>query len=115
MPHRQVSTTPSSITLIASRVLAKPASRNMNPACMKNTRKAVTNTHIVLTGLTYGGFGAGVAAGAAVVSGVGAGLAAGEAVVCTADGEAVWAWTLDGELKKNDARNIKRRQRPSPR
>ena len=40
------------MTFDTSRVRAKPASRNMNPACMKNTRNAVTSTHIVLIGLT---------------------------------------------------------------
>src|SRR5215831_3564752 len=58
MPQRHVSTMPSSKTFTVSRVRAKPASRNMNPACMKKTRKAVTQTHIVLMGLTYGGGGA---------------------------------------------------------
>ncbi len=37
--------------LETSRVRANPASKNMNPACMKNTRKAVTRTQIVLIGL----------------------------------------------------------------
>ena len=48
---------PSRSTLTVSRVRAKPASRNMNPACMKNTRNAVTSTHIVLIGFTYAGGG----------------------------------------------------------
>src|ERR1700688_2958237 len=69
MPHKQVSTIPSRSTFTVSLVRAKPASRNMKPACMKNTRKAVISTHIVLIGLTYAGggaSGAGVAAGAFV-------------------------------------------------
>ena len=37
--------------LTVSRDRAKPASRAMNPACMKNTRNAVTSTHTVLIGL----------------------------------------------------------------
>ena len=40
------------ITLEVSRVLANPPSSIMNPACMKKTRKAVTQTHAVLSGLT---------------------------------------------------------------
>ena len=40
------------ITLEVSRVLANPPSNIMNPACMKKTRNAVTQTHIVLMGLT---------------------------------------------------------------
>ena len=40
------------ITLEVSRVLANPPSSIMNPACMKKTRNAVTQTHIVLMGLT---------------------------------------------------------------
>ena len=40
-----------SITLDVSRVRANPASRNMKPACMKNTRNAVTSTHVVLMAL----------------------------------------------------------------
>src|ERR1700742_558648 len=61
---------PSRSTLIVSRSRANPASRNMKPACMKNTRNAVTNTHKVLMGLTYGGSGgvAGAAAGALVLA-----------------------------------------------
>ncbi len=31
---------------------ANPASRAMKPACMKNTRNAVTSTHVVFTALT---------------------------------------------------------------
>src|ERR1700761_5333489 len=55
---------PSSNTLIVSRSRANPASRNMKPACMKNTRNAVTSTQSVLMGLTYGGSGGGVGAAA---------------------------------------------------
>ena len=51
-PQRQVSTIPSRRTFTVSRVRANPASRNMNPACMKNTRNAVTSTHMVLIGFT---------------------------------------------------------------
>src|SRR5579872_5570844 len=59
---------PSSSTLMVSRSRAKPASRNIKPACMKNTRNAVTNTHMVLIGLQYGGSGtAGAAAAGAFV------------------------------------------------
>src|SRR6202012_5112570 len=70
MPQRQVSTMTSSNTFIVSRSRANPASRNIKPACMKNTRKAVTSTHNVLMGLTYGGSGgvAGAAAGALVLA-----------------------------------------------
>ena len=57
-PQRHVSTMPSRRTLTVSRVRANPASRNMNPACMKKTRKAVTQVHIVLIAFTYGGGGA---------------------------------------------------------
>ena len=52
MPHRHVSTMHSSRMLTTSRVRAKPASSIMKPACMKNTRKAATSTHTVLSGLT---------------------------------------------------------------
>ena len=38
-------------TLTVSLERAKPASRAMNPACMKKTRKAVTSTHTVFSGL----------------------------------------------------------------
>src|ERR1700722_8138869 len=83
MPQRLVSTMPSSITFTDSLVRAKPASRNMKPACMKNTRNAVTSTHIVLIGLTYG-----ESAGTAAIV-TGAGLAAGAAAgVAAADGDA---------------------------
>src|SRR5215831_18730168 len=58
-PHRHVSTMPSRSTLTVSRVRANPASRNMKPACMKNTRNAVTSTHIVFIGFTYAGGGGG--------------------------------------------------------
>src|SRR5207248_309845 len=51
-PHRQVSNTHSSRTFTVSRERANPASRPMNPACMKNTRNAVTSTQTVLIGLT---------------------------------------------------------------
>ena len=51
MPHRHVSKTHSIMMLTVSRDRANPASRAMNPACMKNTRKAATSTHIVLMGL----------------------------------------------------------------
>ena len=47
-----MSKTHSSRTFTVSRDRAKPASRAMNPACMKNTRKAVTRTQMVFTGLT---------------------------------------------------------------
>ena len=50
-PHRQVSKMHSIMMLTDSRDRAKPASRAMKPACMKNTRKAATSTHIVLIGL----------------------------------------------------------------
>ena len=50
-PHRHVSKMHSIMMLTDSRERAKPASRAMKPACMKNTRKAATNTHIVLIGL----------------------------------------------------------------
>src|SRR5438093_711428 len=49
--HRHVSTMHSRSTLTVSRSRAKPASRNMKPACMKNTRNAVTSTHTVFNGL----------------------------------------------------------------
>src|SRR2546423_980185 len=77
-PQRQVSMTPSSRTLMVSRLRANPASNIMNPACIKNTKKAVTRTHIVLIGLTYGGF-SGVAGAAAGAAGAGAAAAAGDA------------------------------------
>ena len=49
------------MTFETSRVLANPASKNMNPACMKNTRNAVTSVHVVFSGLTMSsGFNAGV-------------------------------------------------------
>src|SRR6476660_9240343 len=51
-PHRQVSTMHSWRTLTTSRVRAKPASSIMKPACMKNTRNAVTSTQAVLVALT---------------------------------------------------------------
>src|SRR5438067_7301124 len=51
-PHRHVSNTHSKRMLTVSLDRANPASRPMNPACMKNTRKAVTSTQIVLIGLT---------------------------------------------------------------
>src|SRR3954452_24878085 len=51
-PQRHVSNTHSMRMLTVSRDRAKPASRPMKPACMKNTRNAVTNTHTVLMGLT---------------------------------------------------------------
>src|ERR1700751_3878128 len=50
--HRHVSAIHEIMTLETSRVRANPASKNMNPACMKNTRNAVTSVHVVLTGLT---------------------------------------------------------------
>src|ERR1700730_10381544 len=60
-PHRQVSAMHDSMTFDTSRVRAKPASRNMNPACMKNTKNAVTSVQVVFTGLTMSsGFNAGV-------------------------------------------------------
>ena len=52
MPHNAVSKMHSIMMLTDSRDRAKPASRAMKPACMKNTRKAATNTHIVLMELT---------------------------------------------------------------
>ena len=49
------------MTFETSRVLANPASKNMNPACMKNTRNAVTNVQVVFTGFTMSsGLSAGV-------------------------------------------------------
>ena len=51
-PHRHVSTMHSARTLTVSRDRAKPASRPMNPACMKNTRNAAMSVHIVLIGFT---------------------------------------------------------------
>src|SRR3954452_2000996 len=51
-PHRHVSNTHSMRMLTVSRDRANPASRPMKPACMKNTRNAVTSTHTVLMGLT---------------------------------------------------------------
>ena len=52
IPHKHVSNTHSSRTFTVSLERANPASRAMKPACMKNTRNAVTNTQIVFTGLT---------------------------------------------------------------
>jgi hypothetical protein len=52
MPHRQVSKTHAIMMLTDSRERANPASRAMNPACMKNTRKAAISTQTVLSGLT---------------------------------------------------------------
>ena len=49
--HKHVSAMHEIITFETSRVLAKPASRNMKPACMKNTKNAVTSTHVVLIAL----------------------------------------------------------------
>ena len=43
---------PSRRTFTVSRVRAKPASRNMKPACMKNTRNAVMSTHMLFIGFT---------------------------------------------------------------
>src|SRR2546421_12635846 len=91
IPHKHVSNTHSMRTLTVSRVRAKPASRNMKPACMKNTRNAVTNTHIVLIGLTYGGFGG-------VASGAGAAGATGAAGVVAVAGAGVCACALLAEL-----------------
>jgi hypothetical protein len=54
-PHRQVSTMHSSRMFTVSRDRAKPASRAMNPACMKKTRNAAIKTHIVLMGLMTSG------------------------------------------------------------
>src|SRR3954471_5211534 len=51
IPHRHVSKMHSIMMLTDSRDRAKPASSAMKPACMKNTRNAVTSTHIVLMGL----------------------------------------------------------------
>src|SRR5689334_7891134 len=71
-PQRQVSMTPSNSTLTVSRLLAKPASNIIKPACIKNTRNAVIKTHIVLIGFKYSGVaaaaGAGAAAGAAAAA-----------------------------------------------
>src|SRR6478752_2423495 len=67
MPHRQVSTIPSSKMFTVSRVRAKPASSIMKPACMKNTKKAATSVHIVFSGLTYAG---GAAAASSASDGV---------------------------------------------
>ena len=44
--HRHVSAMHEIMTFDTSRVLANPASKNMNPACMKNTRNAVTSVHV---------------------------------------------------------------------
>ena len=52
----------SSRMLTVSRVRANPASSIMKPACMKNTRKAVTSTQMVLMGLTMSSIGGAVAA-----------------------------------------------------
>ena len=49
--HKHVSAMQEIMTLETSRLLAKPASKNMNPACMKNTRNAVTSVHVVFSGL----------------------------------------------------------------
>src|SRR5437762_2240336 len=68
MPHKHVSTMPSSRMFTVSRVRAKPASSIMKPACMKNTKKAATSVHIVFNGLTYAG-------GAAAASSARAGVA----------------------------------------
>src|SRR5579864_7005557 len=78
-PQRQVSMMPSSNTLTVSRVRANPASSIMKPACMKNTRNAVTRTQTVLIGFTNGGFSgaAGAAAGAAGATGAAGEVAAG--------------------------------------
>src|ERR1700677_385728 len=110
---------PSSITFTDSRVRANPASRNMKPACMKNTRNAVTSTHMVLMGFTYGGFGGGVASAAAgVAAGAGDAAGAGEAAgVVAAAGVAAGdcACTLEEEPKYNDKQNITARHSPTPR
>ena len=59
--HRHVSAMHEIMTLDTSRVLANPASKNMKPACMKNTRNAVTSVHVVFTGFTMSsGLSAGV-------------------------------------------------------
>src|SRR5689334_16761991 len=50
--HRHVSAMHEIMTFDVSRVRANPPSRNMNPACMKNTKNAVTRTQTVLIGLT---------------------------------------------------------------
>ena len=54
----------SSRMFTVSRDRANPASSIMKPACMKNTRKAVTSTHTVFSGLTMSSpvSGAGVSA-----------------------------------------------------
>ena len=60
-PQRHVSNAHSSSTLTVSRDRAKPASRPMNPACMKNTMNAANSTQTVLSGLTTSSaFNAGV-------------------------------------------------------
>jgi hypothetical protein len=51
MPHRHVSAMHSTMMFTVSRDRAKPTSRAMKPACMKNTRNAVTRTQMVLVGL----------------------------------------------------------------
>src|ERR1700761_3192397 len=93
---------PSSSTLMVSRSRAKPASRNMKPACMKNTRNAVTSTHIVLIALTYGGSGGGAGAAAGAAAGALVPFMAATAFVpastalVTAAATLVCAWLLDG-------------------
>src|SRR5437588_3527069 len=52
IPHTHVSKTHDISAFTGSRDRAKPASRAMNPACMKNTRNAVTSTQTVFRGLT---------------------------------------------------------------
>src|SRR5471032_3510932 len=106
---------PSSSTLTVSRVRAKPASRNMNPACMKNTRKAVISTHMVLIAFTYGGSGttAGAAAGAAAAAAA-AGAAAGEAAGAVAVAGAVWARAFEPELTKNETVRTTRKHAATP-
>ena len=47
-----VSTMHSIMMFETSRVRANPPSSIMKPACMKNTRNAVTSTHTVFSGLT---------------------------------------------------------------
>src|SRR2546426_4962701 len=56
-PQMQVSTIPSRMMLTDSLERAKPASRHMNPACMKKTRNAAMRVQAVLIGLMYGGGG----------------------------------------------------------
>src|SRR5579885_998718 len=94
MPQRHVSMMPSSMTLIVSLLRANPPSSIMNPACMKNTRQAVTSTHMVLIGLTYAGVGgvAGVAAAgvAGAVTAGAAGVAAGAVTAGDSSAHTVW-------------------------